>query len=86
MQDLAAKGVRVIETEEELSQVRDSIVIIRSHGVGRHIYRLLEENGNRIVDATCPFVKKIQWHRIADEQQAGKAAGSSSSAARNIRR
>ncbi len=68
VEDLAAKGVRVIETEEELSQVRDSIVIIRSHGVGRHIYRLLEENGNRIVDATCPFVKKI--HRIVEEQQA----------------
>ncbi len=68
VEDLAAKGVRVIETEEELSQVRDSIVIIRSHGVGRNIYRLLEENGNRIVDATCPFVKKI--HRIVEEQQA----------------
>ncbi len=68
VQDLEAKGVRVIDTEEELSELRDSIVIIRSHGVGRHIYELLEKNGITMVDATCPFVKKI--HRIVEEQQA----------------
>ena len=66
--DLAQKGVRVIDTEEELEAVRDAIVIIRSHGVGKHIYDLLERNGVTVVDATCPFVKKI--HRIVQEQQA----------------
>ena len=66
--DLAQKGVRVIDTEEELETVRDAIVIIRSHGVGKHIYDLLERNGVTVVDATCPFVKKI--HRIVQEQQA----------------
>ena len=66
--DLAQKGVRVIDTEEELEAVRDAIVIIRSHGVGKHIYDLLERNGVTVVDATCPFVKKI--HRIGQEQQA----------------
>ena len=68
VEDLAQKGVRVIDTEEELESVRDAIVIIRSHGVGKHIYDLLERNGVTVVDATCPFVKKI--HRIVQEQQA----------------
>lgn len=62
VEDLAQKGVRVIDTEEELEAVRDAIVIIRSHGVGKHIYDLLEQNGVTVVDATCPFVKKI--HKI----------------------
>ena len=68
VEDLAQKGVRVIDAEEELETVRDAIVIIRSHGVGKHIYDLLERNGVTVVDATCPFVKKI--HRIVQEQQA----------------
>ena len=68
VEDLAQKGVRVIDTEEKLEAVRDAIVIIRSHGVGKHIYDLLERNGVTVVDATCPFVKKI--HRIVQEQQA----------------
>ena len=68
VEDLAQKGVRVIDTAEELETVCDAIVIIRSHGVGKHIYDLLERNGVTVVDATCPFVKKI--HRIVQEQQA----------------
>ncbi len=66
VKDLEKKGVQVIETEDELRQLKEGIVIIRSHGVGRHIYDLLEENQIEIVDATCPFVKKI--HRIVKEE------------------
>ena len=66
VKDLEEKGVRVIETEEELKALKDCVVIIRSHGVGKHIYDLLTERGIRIVDATCPFVKKI--HRIVKEE------------------
>ena len=66
VKDLEKKGVQVIETEDELRQLKEGIVIIRSHGVGRHIYDLLEENQIEIVDATCQFVKKI--HRIVKEE------------------
>ena len=58
VRDLEKKGVSVIETEEELRQLSGGTVIIRSHGVGCHIYQMLEERGVEIVDATCPFVKK----------------------------
>ena len=34
-------------------------VVIRSHGVTRAVYEQLQQTGCEIVDATCPFVKKI---------------------------
>ena len=68
VKDLEAKGVRVLETEEELAALERGVVIIRSHGVGRHIYELLDRPGITVVDATCPFVKKS--HRIVEEQNA----------------
>ena len=40
-------------------------MIIRSHGVAREVYELLKKQKARIVDATCPFVKKI--HNIVKE-------------------
>ena len=68
--DLAKRGVTVLETEEDLKALPpgQGTVIIRSHGVGRHIYELLDRPGITVVDATCPFVKKI--HRIVEEQNA----------------
>lgn len=69
--DLKQKGVQVIENIEELAAVKKGAVIIRSHGVGKNIYDLLEQKQCKIVDATCPFVKKI--HRIVQkESEAGK--------------
>lgn len=67
VRDLEEKGVRVLETKEELRALKSGTVVIRSHGVGKEIYDILEAGGVTIVDATCPFVKKI--HRIVKEQQ-----------------
>ena len=64
--DLSKRGVGVIYSEEELKQVEHGVVVIRSHGVSRHIYQLMKEKGLEVIDATCPFVKKI--HRIVEEQ------------------
>ena len=64
--DLAARGVRVIRTEQELEELHEGTVIIRSHGVAERIYRKLEEQGLQIVDATCPYVRKI--HRAVQEK------------------
>lgn len=65
VKDLENKGVKVIETQEELEKLKSGTVIIRSHGVEKKIYDILEANGVNYVDATCPFVKKI--HRIVKE-------------------
>ncbi len=68
VRDLEQKGVQVLNTEEELASVEKGIVIIRAHGVSTKIYDLLDRDGITVVDATCPFVKKI--HRLVREQEA----------------
>jgi 4-hydroxy-3-methylbut-2-enyl diphosphate reductase len=65
--DLKAKGVEVLNSVEELEALESGTVIIRAHGVGRKIYELLDRPGIHVVDATCPFVKKI--HRLVQEEQ-----------------
>lgn len=54
---LADQGIAVAE---DLSQIKDGKVIIRSHGVGPRIYDEAKASGLEIVDATCPHVKKAQ--------------------------
>ena len=62
------EGVKVINDASELKDLPKGIVVIRSHGVGRNVYDGLVKSGNEIVDATCPFVKRI--HKIVDERSA----------------
>lgn len=65
--DLEAKGVIVLHSKEELMKVKEGVVIIRSHGVGKEIYDILANKEVKLVDATCPFVTKI--HRVVEEQK-----------------
>lgn len=60
-------GVGVIETPEDAPA--GSTVIIRSHGVSRDICRRLEKQGVEVVDATCPFVKRIHGIVSAAEEE-----------------
>ena len=66
IKDMQAKGVTVLEGEEDLPKSKNGIVIIRSHGVPKRICDRMDELGIQYVDATCPFVKKI--HKIAMEK------------------
>ena len=68
VKDLESKGVVVLRTEEDLVNIFEGTVIIRSHGVKKRIYDKLETKGIRVVDATCPFVKKI--HNIVQKESA----------------
>ena len=60
--DLDKKGLHIIVS---LEGVDKGTVVIRSHGVGKFLYDALEEKGMKMVDGTCPFVKKI--HNIVNE-------------------
>ena len=62
-----ALGVRAIGSLQELTP-EDTCVIIRSHGVSRAVYEALEACGVEIIDATCPFVKRI--HKIVSNADA----------------
>lgn len=64
VRDLESKGVSVIDSLDGITE--SDTVIIRSHGVGPDVYIKLMEAGARVVDATCPYVKKI--HQIVKER------------------
>ena len=73
VEDLTQKGVRILETKEELmalpaqdGEESNIMVIIRAHGVPKEIYDILEAKKIRVVDATCPFVKRI--HKIVEKE------------------
>ena len=68
VKDLEEKGVEVIENEDELKKLSEGTVIIRSHGVPKRIYDLIEKQVLECVDATCPFVKRI--HKIVEKESA----------------
>ena len=71
VKDLEEKGVTVVPNKEALQALEEGTVIIRSHGVAKEIYELLESKGVECVDATCPFVKRI--HKIVEKESvAGK--------------
>ena len=68
VKDLEAKGVKLIADRKELEALTEGegVIIIRSHGVSREVYEIAEKKGLTIVDATCPFVKKI--HRLVERE------------------
>ena len=68
IKDLRSHGVEVLNDEEELKTADADVVVIRSHGVAKYIYDIMEKRGITCVDATCPFVKKI--HKIVAEKSA----------------
>ena len=63
--DLEKKGVQVIHSLEEAKDLTEGTIVIRSHGVTRREQEELIADGLRVVDATCPFVKKI--HTLVQE-------------------
>lgn len=66
--DLKKRGVQVIENEDMLEQINEGTIIIRSHGISKAVFNKMTEKGINVIDATCPFVKKI--HRTVDEHSA----------------
>lgn len=61
---LEKQGIHKINNLHDLED--DSTIIIRSHGVGPHVYDEANKHNIKIVDATCPYVKKI--HKIVKER------------------
>ena len=57
-------GVQVMD-ENRIDEYAPGTVIIRSHGITKAVEDKLNALGHNVIDATCPFVKKI--HRAVDE-------------------
>jgi len=63
--NLASKGLEIVESLDGLTE---GTLLIRSHGVGKDLYDEAEAKGLKILDGTCPFVKKI--HNIVHDKLA----------------
>ncbi|NLM04769.1 MAG: 4-hydroxy-3-methylbut-2-enyl diphosphate reductase [Clostridiales bacterium] len=57
VKELKDKGVNVINN---IDDAIEGSIIIRSHGVPKNIYEKAKNNKLEIIDATCPFVRRIQ--------------------------
>ncbi|MCX6240701.1 MAG: 4-hydroxy-3-methylbut-2-enyl diphosphate reductase [Bacteroidetes bacterium] len=47
-------------TKEELSTLHNSTILFRAHGEPPVSYKTALKNGNRIIDASCPIILKLQ--------------------------
>ncbi|MGQ9511908.1 bifunctional 4-hydroxy-3-methylbut-2-enyl diphosphate reductase/30S ribosomal protein S1 [Thermodesulfitimonas sp.] len=54
---LAEKGIEVVQ---DLAAAAAGTLVIRSHGVDPEVLAAAQELGLKVVDATCPFVKRAQ--------------------------
>lgn len=55
VKELEESGISKVDKVEEIN---NGTVIVRSHGVTLHEMETIKEKGLKVVDATCPFVKK----------------------------
>lgn len=58
MERLGKYGVTTINEPVQIQ--RGETAVIRAHGVTPQVQRELEENATKVVDATCPFVTRVQ--------------------------
>jgi (E)-4-hydroxy-3-methyl-but-2-enyl pyrophosphate reductase len=58
MQRLEQRGVTTISSPAEADT--QTTAVIRAHGVTPEVQRELEENAAQVIDATCPFVTRVQ--------------------------
>jgi 4-hydroxy-3-methylbut-2-enyl diphosphate reductase len=58
IQRLEAEGVREVGEPGDVG--RGETAVIRAHGVTPQVQRDLETRAERVIDATCPFVTKVQ--------------------------
>jgi len=69
LKNLEKKGIGYIESIDELDPGKT--LVIRTHGIPKHVENELRRKKIGILDATCPFVKKI--HRIVGKIDSGKS-------------
>ena len=58
MERLSARGVSTIDSPDEADG--DTIAVIRAHGVTPLVQLELEGRAAKVIDATCPFVTRVQ--------------------------
>lgn len=67
--DLQLKGLKLINSIDEISQ-KDASILIRAHGVPENVISELGQRNLGIIDKTCPKVKKVH-DIVADASERG---------------
>ena len=64
VQAITARGLIMVENLDDVPS--GATLIIRSHGVGKDVYKMCAARDIKIVDCTCEFVRRTQ--KIVDEK------------------
>ena len=64
--ELEARGIRAVESLDGLRA--GDVLVIRAHGAPEDVFRACAQKGVCVIDATCPFVKRI--HKIVERAAA----------------
>lgn len=64
--ELAARGVSVADSVESADA---PVVVVRTHGVVPEVITQAQELGHEVMDATCPYVKKVHHAARRLEEQ-----------------
>lgn len=64
IEDLEKNGIKCLE---DLTEIPSGKIIIRAHGVPPKTIQEAEQKGLEVIDATCPYVKKV--HNITKKLQ-----------------
>lgn len=60
VQHFKQKNIFPILNDTELDKIpSESILVIRSHGIGQNKIKYLNEQNFKVINATCPFVNKV---------------------------
>ena len=70
--ELKKKGIHAVDDLDTLKGKENTAVIIRSHGSAPDVYEKLNAMGITVIDATCPFVKRIH-EKVKDASGEGKS-------------
>jgi (E)-4-hydroxy-3-methyl-but-2-enyl pyrophosphate reductase len=75
MERLGAEGVSTIDSPVEADD--NTVAVIRAHGVTPEVQSELERRAAKVIDATCPFVTRVQHlaQRAANEGRDVVVAG-----------
>jgi len=56
---LEERGIRAVEKISEIKDKKNSILVIRAHGIPPQLEKEIIDSGMDFVDATCPLVKNV---------------------------
>ena len=65
VKELERRGINAVGSVDELKP--GDTLVIRAHGAPQDVFDACEKKGVQVIDATCPFVKRI--HRIVERAQ-----------------